>query len=104
MFTFNPSNGVFTIESNDIDDLQIYDLKVTAKYLGSQYTNVAELPFKVTLLDHCADAVFTIDPTIVQQNPILYDIGYTANVQTFDEAKVTSTASNCPPIVFAVTT
>ena len=74
VFSFNPATNVFTIESNEIDHLDIYDLKVTAKYVGTQYTNTAELPFKVTLLDHCATATLTIDPTILNANPIIYTI------------------------------
>lgn len=79
-FNFNPATNVFTIESNDIDHLDIYNLKVTAKYVGTQYTNTAELPFKVTLLDHCATATLTIDPSILNANPIIYTIARAADI------------------------
>ena len=79
VFTFNPSTNVFTIESHDITKIDDYDLKITAKYTGSKYTKTAELQFKVTIDDHCAQATLTIDPSIIAVNPIIYQIGYPAD-------------------------
>ena len=103
VFTFNPSTNVFTIESHDITKIDDYDLKITAKYTGSKYTKTAELQFKVTIDDHCAQATLTIDPSIISANPIIYQIGYQAEFQTFDATKVSSTKTGCPSFVFAVT-
>ena len=57
----------------------------------------------MTIDDPCASALLTIDPTILTADPIIYDIGYPKDIQTFDASKVTSTVAGCPPLIFEVT-
>ena len=102
VFFFDPVTPVFTIESHDIDYIGTYNLKVIAKYEGSQYTKMAELPFTVTVDDHCAPATLTIDPTILSLTAISYKIGYETNEQTFTQEKVSSTGIYCPTYVFSI--
>lgn len=56
--------------------------------------------------DPCSLATLTIDPTTLTANPsYTYVIGATADVQTFDDLKVTSsTSATCPTdFVFTIT-
>ena len=101
IFAFNPASRVFTIESHDIEQIDTYNLKVTAKYTGEKYTMIGELPFIVTVNDPCANASLTIDPAILTTSPVSYKIGYEADVQTFTQNKITSTESVCPTYVFS---
>ena len=103
IFSFDPSTNTFTIDSDDIADIDVYNLKVTAKFEGSEYTNIAELPFMVTILDPCATATLMLDSSILSADPIIYNIASVADIQTFTQDKVASTETNCPPFVFTVT-
>ena len=102
VFTFVPETRVFTIDSHDIDHMDVYSLKVVAKYAGTKYTKVGELPFTVTVDDHCVDATLTIDPTILSSIPVNYFIDSSARIETFTQDKVSSTEGNCPEYLFTV--
>ena len=74
----------FTIESHDIYDIDVYDLKVTAKYPGELYTKKDVLPVTVAIEDPCQLGQLVIDPSIITPTPsIPYKIGHEADLQTF---------------------
>ena len=81
IFTFVSNN--FTIFSDQLSKQDFYNLKIIAKYSGDNYTKTDELPFTVDVFDICAWTSFEIDPTIITSNPIFYNIGYIADIQTF---------------------
>jgi hypothetical protein len=82
--------------------MDVYSLKVIAKYTGAKYTKVGELPFTVTVDDHCVDATLTFDPTVTPSSPIIYFIGHQDFEHTFEVAKISSTESDCPSYSFSL--
>ena len=104
VFTFTSGTGIFAIETSDTGKVGTYNLKVTAKYTGVAYTNIAELLFTVIIDDPCQTATFTVDPTILTSLAISYDIFDPTHIETLDYAKVTSTGSvDCPGYLFSFT-
>ena len=60
--------------------IDLYDLKITAKYDGAQYTKIEEFDFTVEIIDACATADLTIDPSILTSASIAYTIGHQADI------------------------
>ena len=65
---FTISSNAFTIESDDVSKIDTYNLKLTAKYIGSIYTKKGELPFTVDVTDPCATAELQIDSSILSSD------------------------------------
>ena len=79
VFTFVQSTSIFSIESSEISKMDTYNLKLTAKYAGEEYSHITELSFTVTIDDPCVLADLTILPTILDSlttQHISYKIGY----------------------------
>ena len=61
--------------------------------------------FDVEFVDPCLQATFTILPSIVSDNPILYRIGNPAHTETFLDSMVVSSekTADCGDIEFILT-
>ena len=70
-----------------------------ASYKGEEY-NKFEYRFSVTLIDPCDTAVLTIDPTIIPSTVIDYSLGAFVMSISFDEAKISSSVTDCPGYKF----
>ena len=79
-----------------------YQLRFLAENDG--YDNQVSIDFTVTLIDPCEFSVLTIDPTILSSIDIQYKIGYEADVQLLELAKVTSneTIAACPDVILEI--
>ena len=71
----------------------------SASYKGDEYSKFEYL-FSVTLIDPCETAVLTIDPTIVPSTVIDYSLGNFVMSISFDEAKISSSVTDCPDYKF----
>ena len=102
VFTFTSATSTFEIESSDTAKVANYNLKVTAKYTGASYINIAELAFIASVEDACMIATLTIDPTIIP-TVINFSIYEAADVQALLVSKVTSSeAGTCPSIELSI--
>ena len=56
MFVFDPNTGTLTINTDDVNDADTYDLRLNVAYEGSEYAIQDSLDFTVTVVDPCLDA------------------------------------------------
>lgn len=105
--TLDASTRIVTFDS--INPQAAGDYTVTITCVTPQGADTGQnFSFVVTFEDPCDLATLTIDPSTLTGNPYTYEIAATADVQTFDDAYVTSSYAQssaiCPTdYVFTVT-
>ena len=73
VFQFDQTLNQLSIYTSDIAKIDSYDLKVSAKYTGVDYsfTDANKLAFTVEIDDPCATQIRTIQPSILP-TPLTY--------------------------------
>ena len=98
ILTLDQATLVYTINTVDINAIAVYTVTTTCLTHRGSDSGVS-FNFQLDVQnDPCAIASLTIDSSTLSANPFTYVIGATANVQTLDDLKVTSTETvhTCP--------
>ena len=102
--TFREDSRTFTFSTSDTSFTGVYTITVTAVSPTGQVSGTS-FSFEVTLVNPCLAATLTINESIFQANPIVYELASEADVVTLLDEHVSSDEPSdiCPDIVFQIT-
>ena len=92
VFAYDTESKLLTIDTNDPRHSGNYDLKIVASFQGDHYSQTQEHPFKVNLIDYCADSIVTNPGQASTTVPYDY---YYAGTTSFDLVPFTVSPSEC---------
>ena len=97
VFTLTTTTGSQTLTTATSLEAKIgtYNLRLLAKYEGTQYSTAGQLDFTVEVLDPCLYGFVTIAPAASQTNPTSYLYTADAPLATFSLTAFTTSPAWC---------